>query len=88
MTEEDFENVEDAMLVIEGWGNQDRSIKLTASEQIVYEFARKVLTETRQGLMTGNKIVPPLEERVEDLETLTANLHNTLERLCKILARK
>ena len=88
ITNEDFENVEEAMLVIEGWGNQDRDMRLIEAEDVVYEFVRKILYEARRDFLTEENPPSPLEDRVKNLEASAENTRAALERLCIVLAWK
>ena len=65
LTEEDFEKAEEALRVIDVWGNQDRDLRLIEAEMVVYAFARKILAQARRDFLTEPN---DLEARVKSLE--------------------
>jgi len=65
LTEEDFEKAEEALRVIDVWGNQDRDLRLIEAEIVVYAFARKILAQSRRDFLTEPN---DLEARVKSLE--------------------
>lgn len=90
LTEEDFENVEEAMNALERQYEQNTSMlyALTRREIVIHEFAKKVLTEARRDFLTEENPHSPLEDRVKNLEDSAENMRDAFERLCKILAWK
>lgn len=81
MTEEDFENAEEAIKTIDRNG-------LRRAEKTLYDFAIKVLTEARRDFLTEENPPSTLEDRVKNLEDSAENMMDAFERLCKILAWK
>lgn len=65
LTEEDFKEAEEALRVIDVWGNQDRDLRLIEAEMVVYAFARKILAQARRDFLTEPN---DLEARVKSLE--------------------
>lgn len=90
LTEEDFENAEEAMNALERQYEQNPSMlyALTRREIVIHEFAKKVLAEARRDFLTEENPPSPLEARVKNLEASAENMRDAFERLCKILAWK
>ena len=86
MTEEDFENVEEAINIIDCCPRGLRSRR--KAEETLYNFAKKVLSEARRDFLTEENPPSQLEARVKNLEASAENIRQALERLCKILAWK
>ena len=86
MTEEDFENAEEAINIIDCWPHGLRSRR--KAEETLYNFAKKVLAEARRDFLTEENPPSQLEDRVKNLEDSAENMRAALERLCKILALK
>lgn len=86
MTEEDFEDAEEAINIIDCWPNG--LISRRQAEETLYNFAKKVLTEARRDFLTEENPHSPLEDRVKNLEDSAENMRDAFERLCKILAWK
>jgi len=90
MTEEDFENAEEAMNALERQYEQNPSMlyALTRREIVIHEFAKKVLAEARRDFLTEENPPSLLEVRVKNLEASAENMRAALERLCIVLAWK
>ena len=86
LTEEDFENVEEAINIIDCCPRGLRSRR--KAEETLYNFAKKVLSEARRDFLTEENPPSQLEARVKNLEASAENTRAALERLCKILAWK
>ena len=65
LTEEDFEKAEEALRVIDVWGNQDRDLRLIEAEIVVYAFARKILAQARRDFLTETKTAQAKAETVD-----------------------
>ena len=86
LTEQDFENAEEAINIIDCWPHVLRSRR--QAEETLYNFAKKVLTEARRDFLTEENPPSPLEDRVKNLEDSAENMRAALERLCKLLVLK
>jgi len=86
ITNEDFENVEEAIKIIDFWPHG--LTRRNPAEKTLYDFAKKVLAEARRDFLTEENPPSPLEDRVKNLEASAENMRAALERLCKILAWK
>ena len=86
LTEQDFENAEEAINIIDCWPHGLRSRR--QAEETLYNFAKKVLTEARRDFLTKENPPSPLEARVKNLEASAENMRAALERLCIVLAWK
>lgn len=62
ITDEDFENAEEALQVITGWGNQDRNLRLIEAENVIYKFAREILSKARRDFLTEKNPTTTLEK--------------------------
>jgi len=89
MTEEDFENAEEAIKTVDRHHEEGRITNgLRRAEKTLYDFAIKVLTEARRDFLTEENPPSPLEARVKNLEASAENIRQALERLCIVLAWK
>ena len=89
MTEEDFENAEEAIKTVDRHYEENRiSNGLRRAEKTLYDFTKKVLAEARRDFLTEENPPSQLEDRVKNLEDSAENMRAALERLCKILALK
>ena len=89
LTEQDFENAEEAIKTIDRHYEENRITNgLRRAEKTLYDFTKKVITEARRDFLTEENPPSTLEERVKNLEDSAENMRAALERLCKLLVLK
>jgi vacuolar-type H+-ATPase subunit E/Vma4 len=72
LTEEDFENAEAAVKAVsDAYKKNNRLSLLNDAEKTLYEFAKKVLAQSRRDFLTDKKVVISKMETVQTIPKIT-----------------